>query len=501
MKHAMRIPWLTMLCLLAAAPAVARTTANHTPAGVLASNTPFATEYYIVDPGQPGPTVFIGGGAHGNEPAGAAAAEAIRRWPIVRGKLVVVPRANVPALKAGKRYTPGTPRREANLNRNYPSTRSANARGTPAREIWALVLQQQPDWLLDLHEGYDFHQVNSRSDGSSIITSANTNAETAGRLMLQAVNDTIPEPQLKFVLRRMGTSGMLARAAADDLGIPAMILETTSKRPLEDRVRQHEIMVSCLLRHLAMLPVETADQGVPDAGPPIRVALYHGPGTGGKGPPRLLQRLNCRPQFTITNLSPEQIRGGALTNYDVVIFAGGSAGKQAETTGEAGLQAVRRFVEQGGGYIGICAGAYLATSGSASTRLNLIDAITASPKWRRGSGDVEMELTDAGFKVMFAPGGRFVVHYENGPIVKPADREDLPDYEPLAWFRTELAQNDTPVGLMVNSPAIFAGPFGRGRVVCVSPHPEQTDGLDHLVPRLVSWVARGSEEDGRESGR
>ena len=86
------------------------------------------------------------------------------------------------------------------------------------------------------------------------------------------------------------------------------------------------------------------------------------------------------------------------------------------------------------------------------------------------------------------------MRYVNGPIVKPAGREDLPDYEPLAWFRTELAQNNTPVGGMVNSPAIFAGPFGRGRAVCVSPHPEQTDGLDHLLPRLVLWVTPRGEQ-------
>jgi putative intracellular protease/amidase len=281
---------------------------------------------------------------------------------------------------------------------------------------------------------------------------------------------------------------MLARAAADLLGIPAMILETTSKRPLEQRVRQHEIMVSCLLRHLGMLAAETAKQKVPGASPPVRVALYHGPGTGGAGPPRLLKRLNCPPQFTITNLSPEQIRAGALSNYSAVIFAGGSARKQAEAIGAAGREAVRRFVEQGGGYIGICAGAYLATSGSASTRLNLVDAITASPKWKRGRGNVEIELTDTGLSIMDKPAGRAVVRYANGPVVKPAGREDLPDYEPLAWFRTELAQNDTPGGVMINSPAVFAGPFGNGRVVCISPHPEQTDGLDHWLPSLVSWA-------------
>ena len=123
-----------MLCLLAAAQAILATPAtNSAPAGILASNTPFATEYYIIDSGQPGPTVFIGGGAHGNEPAGAAAAEAIRHWPIVRGKLVVVPRANVPALAARRRNTPGAPKSEENLNRNYPTADLAMPRGTPAR--------------------------------------------------------------------------------------------------------------------------------------------------------------------------------------------------------------------------------------------------------------------------------------------------------------------------------------------------------------------------------
>lgn len=485
-----------ILCLLAAASAISAAATNTfaSPAGVLASNTPFATEYYIRDSGQPGPTVFIGGGAHGNEPAGAAAAEAIRQWPIIRGKLVVVPRANLPALRAVKRHTPGVPKGEENLNRNYPARRSGVSRGTPAREIWALVLQQQPDWVLDLHEGHDFHQANSNSVGSTIIASANARAATAARLMLRAVNDTIPEAQLKFVGRRMGANGMLARAAADHLDIPALILETTSKRPLAERVRQHEIMVSCLFRHLGMLAAAAADEDIPAARPPVRVALYRGPGTGGAGPPNLLKRLNCPPQFIIANLSPEQIRGGALTNHDVVIFAGGSASKQAEAIGEVGRQAVRRFVEQGGGYVGICAGAYLATSGAASTRLNLVDAVTVSPRWKRGRGNVELELTDAGRRIIGDPAGRFAVRYANGPIVKPAGREDLPDYEPLAWFRTELAHNDTPVGVMVNSPAIFAGPFGRGRAVCVSPHPEQTNGLDHLVPRLVSWVASRPEQ-------
>jgi len=85
--------------------------------------------------------------------------------------------------------------------------------------------------------------------------------------------------------------------------------------------------------------------------------------------------------------------------------------------------------------------------------------------------------------------GRFKVRYANGPIIKPAGREDLPDYQPLTLFRTELAENGTPVGVMVNSPAQAISTFGKGRVFISSPHPEGTPGLEHLIPRGIVWAS------------
>jgi len=49
--------------------------------------------------------------------------------------------------------------------------------------------------------------------------------------------------------------------------------------------------------------------------------------------------------------------------------------------------------------------------------------------------------------------------------------------------------NDSPAGLMVDSPAIATASYGRGRVVFVSPHPEQTPGLEDLVHRGAQWAA------------
>ncbi len=472
----------------------------------LAADSRFATEYYIRDSGVVGPTVMIIGGAHGNEPAGAAAAEAIRHWPITTGKLLVIPRANVTALAANKRLIPNLQTNLSNLNRNYPRAgKNEPARGAVAQAIWEIALKFKPEWLLDLHEGYDFNKLNGKSVGSSIINLPNDAGNVAAELMLAAVNDTITDSKIKFVRRDMPVDGSLARAAGEHLRIPAMTLETTSTQSMETRVRQHEVMVHRLLQHLGMLnailpeetfktPVtHTASSGGPAA---IRIALYQGPGTGGPGPPNLMKRLNHAPEFSISQLTPDDIRGGALSNYHVVIFGGGSGSKQAEALGESGRSAVRQFVGEGGGYIGICAGAYLATSGY-SWSLNLINARTVSPKWERGKGQVKVELTEAGRAILGERTGQIDVLYANGPIVKPAGKIDLPGFDTLAFFRTEMAKNDSPVGVMVDSPAIFSAAYQRGQVVCISPHPEQTKGLEEIVPRAVTWVL-GKEKTASE---
>jgi glutamine amidotransferase-like uncharacterized protein len=219
----------------------------------------------------------------------------------------------------------------------------------------------------------------------------------------------------------------------------------------------------------------------------LRIALYDGPGSAGKGVPRMTELLSNRPEFQLTLVPPADFSTVQHSRYDVVIFTGGSGSGQSKGIREEGLKTVQSFVQSGGGYVGICAGAYLACSGF-SWGAKVLDAKTVSPKWRRGVANVKIQLTDEGRAILGSITSETDVKYANGPILTPFGDANLPDYRPLAIFTTEVSENETPVGVMKGSPAIAAGAFGKGRVIAISPHPEQTPGLDELVRNAVRWA-------------
>lgn len=220
---------------------------------------------------------------------------------------------------------------------------------------------------------------------------------------------------------------------------------------------------------------------------PLKIAIYQGPGSGEKGIASVTDRAKQLPGTVVTPLKPEEVGTRDLSQFDIIVFSGGSGSAQSKAIGESGRKAVKEFVERGGGYLGICAGAYLACAGF-DWGLGILNAKTVSNKWRRGGGMVRAELTDEGRGVLGKVDGQFTIRYNNGPIIKPLERADLPPYQVAALFRTEKAENDTPVGVMVNSPAAVYASYGKGRVFSISPHSEDTPGLENVVPAALAWL-------------
>jgi len=472
--------------------------------GILAAGTKWETPYHVIEGSQPGPTVFLAGGLHGNEPAGARAAEQIRHWPILRGRLVVLPQANQPGLRAGTRHLPELAKPEADLNRNFPRTGADDeARSVIGQAVWTFARKLKPDWVVDLHEGYHFHQIQSKSVGSTILASRPGDQRTRPVVtrMLAAVNATIADPDKHFVPLRGTANGSLTRAAAERLGSNSLILETTTReQPLSLRTRQHRLMVRALFQDIGMLGTDAPTMTRPRGELSLRVALYDSGGVGGSGPRNLQEVMKTIPRSLTWRVGPSDIREGALSHFDVVIFPGGSGSKQAAALGIEGRRQVCTFVERGGGFVGICAGAYLAAANykwslkicnyKTFCEAREIPGVGRKSMWYRGpSSTVEMELTSEGRRILGDRAASFPVRYHNGPIVSPAGIDGLPGYQVLAWFRSEVAHYDPQKGTMVNTPAIITGAFGKGRVLSISPHPESSKDLRSMVARGIRWVS------------
>lgn len=470
---------------------------NKVSAEQIAEGTRFATEMIIRQSENPGPVVLVVGGMHGNEPAGAFAAKQISQWQITSGTLIVIPEANRPALQTKTRYTPEADKAVYNLNRNFiVGEKTVSTTGVMAPVLWNVVEQFSPDWVIDLHEGYDFTRINPKSVGSSVIAGPSPEAKAAAKAMIAAVDEEITDADRKFKLRGPPIKGSLTRAAATDER-HVMIVETTAKaQSLAVRARQHRIMMATVLRRLQMLePTATNSNQITqqfvqkENRAKTNIALFDDAGVFGKGIPSLSSIWADNQDVTVHRVCAADVRAGALTQFDLLCCSGGSGGGQGKALQKSGRQIVRTFVEGGGDYIGICGGAYLACE-NFSWGLGILDAGTKKGNWRRGRATLPVAITDEGRSQLNVSENEVEIVYANGPILRRAERPDIPDFQVLATFKDEVAQNDSPKGIMTGSPAIVLGNYGAGQVYVLSPHPESTAGATFLIESLTRQVVQ-----------
>ena len=104
-------------------------------AGVLMAGTRYQTPFYVHSGADPGPTVVVIGGVHGDETAGYLAARALVNWKVQSGTLVIVPDANVPAIRANQRFV------GRNMNAFFP--RQSRWRWQRASGFCALAISEE----------------------------------------------------------------------------------------------------------------------------------------------------------------------------------------------------------------------------------------------------------------------------------------------------------------------------------------------------------------------
>jgi glutamine amidotransferase-like uncharacterized protein len=221
----------------------------------------------------------------------------------------------------------------------------------------------------------------------------------------------------------------------------------------------------------------------------IRVAIFGDKGATESDIKRIEKTLTKMQGFDVKTINVAQIRAGSLKSFDVVIHPGGSASAQSKALGDDGRAAVKKFVNDSGGFVGICAGAYLASS-QYDWSLHLLKArVIDGAHWARGEGSVQLRLSSAGKSALHSEKETCSIHFENGPLLGPMKGGDDKAFESLATFDTEIATNGASPGVMKGTTAIARGAYGKGRVICFSPHPEKTPGRESILQQAVRWAA------------
>lgn len=150
-----------------------------------------------------------------------------------------------------------------------------------------------------------------------------------------------------------------------------------------------------------------------------------------------------------------------LSAYDLLIFPGGGG----FVLSDAGAEALRQYVQAGGGYFGICAGAH------AAQRYGLTEN-EHFPFRERGRCEVSLRphpITEG-----FHPRRLLDVRHANGPFIAVTDPAEAP----------VLYKAGPPYA------CIIARQLGEGRVVSCSAHPESDAESRPLTRNAILWAAK-----------
>lgn len=225
-------------------------------------NTDHELHVYKIFGKEPGNTVLIIGGIHGNEPGGYLAADKFVDISLRKGNLIVVPRANLTSILSNNRGVNGDYNRKFNVALNENSYDD---------QVIAVLkeLMERSNLLLNLHDGSGFYRDNWVDSlhnpfrfGQSIIadcdkflsdkTGHEIELEAIARIVVSKINEQIDNERYKFSFANHDSVSpdtkypeMRKTAtfyALTEHSIPAYGIETSKSLPSTEMKVAHQVI-------------------------------------------------------------------------------------------------------------------------------------------------------------------------------------------------------------------------------------------------------------------
>jgi glutamine amidotransferase-like uncharacterized protein len=184
---------------------------------------------------------------------------------------------------------------------------------------------------------------------------------------------------------------------------------------------------------------------------------------------------------TVDVVTAADIRNDILDSYDIVAIPGGWAWAYYQDLYTSGVTRIRQFVQNGGAFFGVCAGAYFACDsliwegGHIEYTLDLypnqgIGPIEEIAPWPDNNMTrINLNKSVEGVDLSGEPDSHMTMYY-GGPYFETSGTEGV----------TTLATYDVN-----DEPAIIGYEYGQGRIVLSGPHVEWEEDADRDG---VAWV-------------
>ncbi len=238
----------------------------------------------------------------------------------------------------------------------------------------------------------------------------------------------------------------------------------------------------------------------------INIALYSDNGADDGcvlATTRMFEWMN----YNVTLIKADSINNNNLNRFNIICFPGGDMYQYAQDISSEGLDKIRDFISDGGGYIGICGGAYF-TGEKVFWQGNQLpmNSLKIFPGTTQGPIDE------------IAPFPRCTMCKTNIVNTSHPITQTEPDttwicycYGPMFLVNEDAEIDILGVYEINKQPSIAAFEYGKGRVFIIGTHPEfeedsERDGLPaveeindygsdwDLMKKAVKWCMKGNNK-------
>ena len=221
---------------------------------------------------------------------------------------------------------------------------------------------------------------------------------------------------------------------------------------------------------------------------PLKVGVYADQGPGGIGAVEWFRLVDESPEMELHLLDGAAVRAGALDGLDLLVMPGGNSMTEFDSLGTNGVERMKAFVRNGGGYVGTCAGCCLLMDGP-KKRARMMP-------WNSSGSEGHtmfptINLNAKGAKALGLKEGPHVMRYHGGPFLQPttnviadAHMEIWGTFDAEATFKGRINQKKK----MYGSGAVVGGTYGKGRVFVTSAHPEYFNGTLYVIEAALKYV-------------